>query len=99
MGFWGLLNRKKRKKIQDLASGNAIENAISIQGVPNHVAGVLAEYQYLSQKFGRRGVDWEVGGQTLLQVGRRRYDKMDIIVSDGTHEVVIFDITEFFGKR
>jgi hypothetical protein len=79
-------------------AGETIEKAIVIRGAANHVAGVQAEYQWLEGAFGRRGRDWKLQKQSLLESGGRRYDQMDIELADGTRRTVFFDITEFFGK-
>jgi len=101
MGFFGFL--RKKKKFEGLAfeggPGDRTKSAVLIRGAPNHLAGVLAEYDYLSKKFGNRDTEWHVTSQTLLNPGRRYYDRMDIKLSDGTERTIFFEITEFFGKR
>jgi len=79
--------------------GDTIEQAIVIQGASSHVSGVMAEYKYLDEKFGLRNVAWQVEEQTLLNFEHSRYDKIKIMLLDGTLKVLYFDITDFFGKR
>ena len=99
MGFLGFLKRKKHRGITfEGGSGDTIERAVVIQGAPNEALGVEAEYRYLARKYGRRGVDWELVGQGLLQPGIRQYDEMHIKLADGTTRTIFFEITEFFGK-
>ena len=101
MGLLDFLRRKKKYENVEFegGSGDTTKSAIIIRGASNHVAGVLAEYQYLGEKFGRRDVDWWLVGQTLVSHGGRKYDQMEIKLSDSTQRVVLFDITEFFGKQ
>jgi hypothetical protein len=79
-------------------SGKSINDAVEIQGAANTDEGIAKEYQYLSKKFGQRGVDWQLEKQTLIEDSGKQYDRMDIRLSDGTKETIYFDITDFFGK-
>lgn len=99
MGLFDFLKRKTTRGISfEGGSGDTIERAVIIRGVSNHVLGVESEYLFLTQKFGQRGIDWNLERQTLLTPGNRAYDEMSIKLSDGTERTIIFDITEFFGK-
>ena len=97
--LFDFLKRKKARRITfGGGPGDAIENAVIIQGAPDPVRGILSEYLYLARKFVRRKIDWNLERQTLLTPGDRAYDKMSIKLSDGTQRTVIFDITEFYRK-
>jgi hypothetical protein len=98
MGFLDRLKEKMHGSPFTGGAGDTPETAIIIRGMPNHTRGVQAEYLYLTRRFGRRGTDWELTKQALLQVGGRSYDEMRIKLSDGTQKTIFFDITEFFGK-
>lgn len=93
---------KKKKKFEEITfeggPGDIINSAVIIWGASDHIAGVLGEYQFLAAKFGRRDIDWEVVSQTLLIHDHRKYDQMEIKLSDGSQQIVFFDISEFFGK-
>lgn len=78
-------------------SGDTIESAIIIKGATNGTLGLQAEYQYLTQKFGQRGIDWDLENQSLLRLDRY-CDEMHIQLADGTQTVIFFDITDFYGK-
>lgn len=78
-------------------SDDTIKGAVVIRA-PDHEMGIAAEYQYLTEKFGQRGVNWELEGQALLEYNGRPYDELRIKLSDGNKKTVIFDLTEFFGK-
>ncbi len=78
--------------------GDTPQTAIAIQGAPNTMAGIGAEYLCLEALFGRRGVDWQLERQALLARAGRHYDEMRLRLADGMVRTVYFDITDFFGK-
>ncbi|MGQ9608584.1 MAG: hypothetical protein ACUVWN_04750 [bacterium] len=78
-------------------NGESIEKAIVIDA-ENEVTGVLAEYEYLEKRFGKRGKDWKLNMQSLIEESKKIYDMMDLTLSDGTEKTIYFDITSFFGK-
>lgn len=78
-------------------NGESIEKAIVIDA-ENEVTGVLAEYEYLEKRFGKRGKDWKLNMQSLIEKSKKIYDMMDLTLSDGTEKTIYFDITSFFGK-
>jgi hypothetical protein len=79
-------------------TGESLDDAIVIQGVMDTNEGVASEYQYLSEKFGQRGIDWELARQELIVNGEKQFDKLDIRLSNGITKTIYFNITEFFGK-
>ena len=79
-------------------SGESIDDPIIIEGVSNNFEAVQAEYSYLSQKFGNKGVDWKMLQQSLMGSNGRMLDKMDIELSDGRRITLYFDITKYFGQ-
>ncbi len=84
--------------VRFVGSGQSIENAVKILGIKNHLMGVMAEYEYLGRKFGKRGRDWELEMQALIKENGRYYDKMVVRLSDGTKKTIYFDITPFFEE-
>jgi hypothetical protein len=103
MGFFDFFWRKKKSSSSvdtpaGLIDGGSTETAIVIQGVPSHSAGIRAEYEYLEQKYGIRGVDWKLAHQALLNKDERMYDRICIRLSDGTERIVYFNIDDFFGR-
>jgi hypothetical protein len=61
--------------------------------------GIGMEYAYLEKKFGRRGVDWNLELQTLVQdQSGRTFDRLLIKLADGRKKDILFDINSFFGK-
>lgn len=78
--------------------GTSIKDAIVISGVATHFEGIRAEYQYLSHKFGKQGIDWNLEMQALMKKGNRFYDKMTIRLADESRKVLFFEITAFFKK-
>ena len=79
-------------------SGESINDAIIILGATGSTDGVAVEYEYLEEKFGKRGLGWKLNRQSLLSINNKYYDEMDLTLSDGTQIVLYFDITDFFGK-
>jgi hypothetical protein len=100
MGFFGFLKIEKKyeKILFDGAPGDSEKSAVIIRGAPSHIAGVLAEYAYLAEKFGECDVDWMWVGQTLRVLDNRSYGLMEIGLSDGAQKTITFDITDFSGK-
>ena len=61
--------------------------------------GIGMEYSCLEKKFGRRGVDWNLELQTLVQdQSGRKFDRLLIKLADGRKKDILFDINSFFGK-
>jgi hypothetical protein len=78
--------------------GESYDDAIVILNAKTDKEGIDSEYYYLEERFGRRGVDWDLDQQYLSDEGDRYYDVMDITLSDGRKLTIYFDITDFFGK-
>ena len=79
-------------------SGESQDDPIIIEGVSDNMEAVKAEYSYLSQKFGTKGVDWNLLQQSLMGVNGRMMDKMELELSDGRKITLYFDITKYFGQ-
>lgn len=102
MGLFDIFRKKKRETnlgtmvMHNDNIGDSLETAVVIHGASNSGEGIKAENQYLSEKFGQRGLDWEKKEQSLIGKEDRHYDKLDIELKDGTNKTVYFDVTEFF---
>jgi hypothetical protein len=107
MGIFDIFRKKKRETVEinlkegkTMANndniGDSLETAVVIHRASNSEEGIKAENQYLSEKFGQRGFDWNKKGQSLIGKEDKHYDKLDIELKDGTNKTVYFDITEFF---
>ena len=79
-------------------SGESQDDPIIIEGVSNNMEAVKAEYSYLSQKFGAKGVDWNLLTQSLIGSNDRMMDQLDIELADGRKITLYFDITKYFGQ-
>ena len=79
-------------------NGESIDDAIIILNAQTDSEGLDAEYYYLEKRFGKRGTDWNLDQQSLVNEDGANYDAMDITLSDGRTLNVYFDITNFFGK-
>jgi hypothetical protein len=79
-------------------NGESIDDAIIILNAQTDSEGVEAEYHYLEKRFGKKGTDWSLDQQSLVNEDGAYYDAMDITLSDGRTLNIYFDITDFFGK-
>ncbi|NHJ14514.1 MAG: hypothetical protein EAX95_12615 [Candidatus Thorarchaeota archaeon] len=79
-------------------SGKTLEDPIVISDVESHFEAIAAEYEFLDQKYGRRGVDWRLVRQSLLGQDGKQIDQMEIEVTGHGELTYYFDITEYFGK-
>jgi len=79
-------------------NGRRPEDAVVIEGVGSHMAGIRAEKEYLSQLFGAEGIGWELKRQALRQRDDgTRIDKITVEKGSGGTETVYFDVSNFFG--
>lgn len=77
--------------------GSSVEKAIIIEYGGYHGASIAKEYEYLSQRFGRRGLEWEMAGQYLTSEGGRHYDVLTVeLLPSGERKEIYFDITESY---
>lgn len=79
-------------------SGTSLEDAIVILDAASSSEGVRAEYEYLEQQFGIRGINWNLQRQALLHIGDKVYDEMTVLLPNNDVLRLYFDITDFFGK-
>jgi hypothetical protein len=79
-------------------NGESIDDAIIIRNAKTDLEGIDAEYYYLEKRFGKRGTDWNLDQQSLVNEDGANYDAMDITLSDGSKQTIYFDITDFLGK-
>jgi hypothetical protein len=79
--------------------GDTAATAVIIRGAADGVAGVAAEYRYLTGKFGERNRAWRLKRQQLWQQNGRVYDVMHLELAEGSRRTIYFDITEFSGKN
>lgn len=77
--------------------GDRFETAIIILAHDNF-KGIKLEYQYISDRFGKRGLNWQLESQSLLNNNGKMYDKMAILLDNGNKVTLYFDITNFFGN-
>jgi hypothetical protein len=76
--------------------GSSVDHAVAIRGARGEADGVAAEYWYVGQLLGVRGVDWRVGMQALLEKNGHDYDMLEV-ASRGAKRRFFFDISDFFG--
>lgn len=76
--------------------GTSFKKAIIIKA-SNSNDGIRAEYEYLDEKYGRRGFGYQVVSQALSYNNKKPYDVLTIKVK-GKEMKYYFDISSFFGK-
>ena len=76
--------------------GSSYEKAIIVKA-KNSTDGIGAEYKYLDQKYGRRGVDWQMIQQSLSYKNNKPFDVLKIKYK-GKVLNIYFEISSFFGK-
>ncbi len=76
---------------RDLKAAVVVHADTSILGIP-------AEYAYISDIHGERGVDWDLKLQSLLHENDISYDAIEIETAKGDCLTYYFDISQFFGK-
>ena len=77
--------------------GSTIENAIIINA-QSTIDGVVAEYQYISNKHGERNSDWKLKYQFLIKKNDRHFDAIVVKLKNGQELTYYFDISMFIGK-
>ncbi len=85
-------------KIRFIGSGKSTKDPVRIKGVKDNFSGITLEYTYLERKFGKRGEDWELERQALIEENGRYYDEMVLKFPDGTKKAIYFDVTPFLRK-
>jgi len=76
--------------------GYTIDDSIEVIGAQNSLEGVAAEYDYLSQRFGKRNEDWTLVSQALVMQDERFFDKLSLSLKNNESVDIFFDITGFF---
>jgi hypothetical protein len=79
-------------------TGETCELAVVLRGARGAMRGIPAEYRYLTQRLGQRGVDWQLVEQRLFEVDGKHYDHFRLALKDGREVEVYFDISEFYGR-
>jgi len=81
-------------------SGDSYEDAVKISGVEKQSQGVDAEYKYISGKYGQKGKDWQLKGQTIVKEGEGAYDVLEIKLLNSSEErIYYFDVSSFPWKK
>jgi hypothetical protein len=83
----------------DDRGGATPETSIVIHGAASHQIGILAEYVFLSSRFGVPDKDWRLESQAVGESNGRPWDMIVLKQADGAMKTLYFDISEFFGKR
>ena len=77
-------------------NGESFGNAVLINGVQSQRDGFAAEYHYISDRFGNRGKDWFLIGQTLLSEKEKIIDVVEIqLQNPAERKLIYFDARNF----
>jgi hypothetical protein len=76
---------------------SSVAQAVAIHGAHGETDGVAAEYWYVTALLGKRGVDWHLRSQALLEKSGHQYDRLDIVAGPKSRQF-FFDISDYFGK-
>ncbi|MCF8356262.1 MAG: hypothetical protein K9H48_17565 [Melioribacteraceae bacterium] len=79
-------------------TGSSVEDAIVIIGAKNSMEGIASEYEYISDLYGERDVDWELIQQELHHEDEKHYDIMHLFIKDKDAVTMYFDITDFYNN-
>jgi hypothetical protein len=88
-----------KKIVYKGGDGTSVKEAVIIKKATTLKEGIAAEYAYLDEKLGQRGIDWKPLGQYLNPDYGKYYDIIKVNIID-TDEIkyFCFEITGFFGK-
>jgi hypothetical protein len=78
--------------------GDTLQTAIVIKKTPRGLSAAGAEYMLLAKWFGERDKQWTMKRKTMVQADGRTYDTYEVMLSDGTHRQLYFDVTEWLAR-
>lgn len=79
-------------------SGGSIEDAVIIIADCTSI-GIDFEYRYIENILGPEGNFWQIDFQEIIfNDDEIPYDKMTVLMKDGTSRDFFFNIESFFGK-
>ena len=80
--------------------GDSMDDAVVIIGVSKQEEGLDAEYNFISKKYGLKGKDWRVVGQTIVKENKKIYDMIEFeITSSSEKRIYYFDVSAFPWKK
>ncbi len=83
----------------DELSGRSFDTAIKFEGIKSESEGVMAEYEFLAEKYGIPRLQWKKIKQSCMTYEDKRYDIIKIKLLDDSIVDIYFDITDWFGKH
>jgi hypothetical protein len=96
--FFNIFKRKEEPSLFSGGNGGSFETAVVVNA-DHSVAGVQAEYAFVTSQCGQRQTDWTMELQTLQEHNGKPHDILNIRLSDGQLRIFHFDVSKFFGKR
>ncbi|MCD6468753.1 MAG: hypothetical protein J7L32_05550 [Thermoplasmata archaeon] len=80
------------------SSGESLEDAVVILDAKNEIETTFAVHDFLEKRLGKLEKDWDIDDDTIIEKDNRYYDKMDIMLADGTKKTIYFDITSCWER-
>ena len=68
-----------------------MDNAIKVESVDS-------EYKYISDRYGKKDVDWKLEKQVVFEESGNHYDEIKITLNSGEEKIFYFDVSSFWGK-
>lgn len=79
-------------------NGSCTESAVVINATSS-LAGISAEYQWISNQYGRRDQDWKVVSRSHgSSDDGKYYETFHVELTGGARRTIVFDISSFFGR-
>lgn len=79
-------------------SGESLEDAVVILDARNEIETTFAVHDFLERRLGKLAEDWDLEEETVIEKDNRYYDKMDVLLADGSRKTIYFDITSCWEK-
>jgi hypothetical protein len=78
--------------------GETIVEAVIVHGANNDLAGTIAEFQWLTERFGHKDIDWQLETHAHGRINDKEIDTIVIRLPSGAQTTIYFDVTESFGR-
>lgn len=78
-------------------TGADYKQAVIIEGATSSMEGAHLERGWLTDHFGQPGTDWKIAEQALITEEGRPFDRVRLLLADGSRREIWFDISSFYG--
>lgn len=89
---------EEKPKLEVAASdGNSFELAVVITGARGRLEKLTVQHDYLTERLGTEGTDWEITDEKTERVGAKHYDIITIrLLKENSERSFYFDTTDFY---